>query len=45
MRDYKKPEAELIVLMAEETITTQVISEGDDDTNIDGEQGLVSSIW
>ena len=41
MKDYMKPEAELIVLMAEETVTTQLI----DDGVIDGDLGLESSIW
>ena len=41
MKDYMKPEAELIVLMAEETVATQLV----DDGFVDGEIGMESSIW
>ena len=37
-KEYIKPEAELVSLVATEAIT-------DDDDSIDGETGLESSIW
>ena len=42
MKDYMKPEAELIALIAEEAITTSVVSDGDD--FLDGETGLESAL-
>lgn len=39
MKDYQKPEAEIISLLAQEEITT------DEDELIDGELGMESSIF
>lgn len=40
MKEYQKPEVELISLIAEEAITSNL--EGG---NVDGEEGIESSIW
>ena len=40
MKDYQKPDIELITLIAEENIT-----EGLEGGGLEGEEGLESSIW
>lgn len=43
MKEYQKPEFELITLVAQEKITTD--SEGPDTGIVDGEMGIISSIF
>lgn len=40
MKDYQKPQVEIISLLAQEEITTD-----DEDELVDGEMGLASSIF